>query len=153
MDRPTLAFVGSILALIAIGFAVVFLYLRGPSPQPDLATPAGVTLALALAERHGDADTAWDLLAPSVQARSDRETFHTRFPNHHSEDDAPFLSTEDEHIDGDSARLVLVETYPGSTDLLGTSRSSDRRQTVWLTRTADGWRITVPPDQLRLLNK
>jgi hypothetical protein len=147
MDRPTLAFSGAILALIATGFVVAFVALRGPAPQPDLSTPAGVTLAFALAERRGDADAAWDLLAPSVQARTSHDAFRARFPEG-TKYEAPLLTTEDEHIDGNSARVVLVQTYPGTTDLFGTTSSSSGRQTVVLTRTTDtnAWRITIPPD-------
>src|ERR671930_2101460 len=117
MDRFTFAVVGGVLALVAAGL-VTAVSLRGQvGSAPDLSTPAGVALAYAVAEQRGDAQAAWDLLAPSAQQRGDRERFLARAG--HTQPDNTYLSTDDERVDGDTASVTLVETYPGSGGLLG----------------------------------
>jgi len=146
-DRFTLAVVGGVLALVAAGLIAAAL-VRGRSAPPDLASPSGVVLAYVLAEQHGDAQTAWDLLSAATQAKADRE----RFLAHAGAGfDNAYLSTEDERIDGSSASVTLVRTYAGSGGLFdGGSRTV--RNTVRLTSESAGWRITVPPDDYVLLN-
>jgi hypothetical protein len=148
MDRFTFAVVGGVLALVAAGL-VTAASLRGQlSSTPDLSTPGGVALAYAVAEQRGDAQAAWDLLAASAQQRGDRERFLARAG--HTQPDNTYLSTDDERVDGDTASVTLVETYPGSGGLLGRSTSTSRA-TVRLVREPAGWRITVPPDDFLLL--
>ena len=77
MDRFTWIVVGGVLGLVVVGLSAAT-FLRGREAPPDLNTPAGVVLAYALAERRGDPQTAWDLLAPSAQARIDHDRFLAR---------------------------------------------------------------------------
>jgi hypothetical protein len=146
MDRFTWAIVVGVLALVA-GGVVVAAVMRGREAPPDLSTPTGVVLAYAIAEQRGDPQTAWDLLATSVQARSDRDRFLARAAN--SSSTRAYLTSEDEHIEGDAASVVLVQTYPGSDGLFGGGGYSNRN-TVRLVREASGWRISVPPDDYLL---
>jgi hypothetical protein len=150
MDRFTLAVVGGVLALVAAGL-VTAATLRGQvGGAPDLGTPAGVALAYAVAEQRGDPQTAWDLLASAAQQRGDRDRFLARAAR--SRPDNAYLSTEEERVDGDTASVVLVETYPGSGGIFGrTSYAS--RTTVRLVREPAGWRISVPTDDFLLTSK
>ena len=148
MDRFTFAVVGGVLALVAAGL-VTAASLRGQvGSAPDLNTPAGVALAYAAAEQRGDAQAAWDLLATSAQQRGDRERFLARAG--HSQPDNAYLSTDEERVDGDTASVTLVETYPGSGGLLGRATYANR-VTIRLARESAGWRITVPPDDFLLV--
>ena len=148
MDRFTLAVVGGVLALVAAGLVTAGT-LRGQiGARPDPSTPAGVALAYALAEQRGDPQAAWDLLASSAQQRADRERFLARAG--HAEPDNTYLSTEDERLDGDTASVVLVQTYPGTGGIFGRT-SYTNRATVRFIREPAGWRITVPPDDFLLL--
>ena len=142
MDRFTIAVVGGVLGLVAAGLIAAAI-LRGHAPQPDLSTPSGIVLAYGLAEQRGDGQTAWDLLATSVQTRNNRDQFLVRFNSRGSGPE--YLTTEDERIEGDGASVVLVRTYPSSGGLFGGSGYTNRN-TVRLAREASGWRITVPPD-------
>jgi len=144
MDRFTVALVGGVLLLVVAGIAAAAV-MRGRDQTPDLTTPSGVVLAYTLAEQHGDAQTAWDLLATSAQARGDHERFLARAGGYDPYRNA-YLSTEDEKIDGDGASVVLVQTYPGSGNLLGGGSSTTNRTTVRLVREGQAWRISVPPD-------
>jgi hypothetical protein len=149
MDRFTLAVVGGVLALVAAGL-VTAATLRGQvSSAPDLSTPGGVALAYALAEQRGDAQTAWDLLASPTQQRADRDRFLARAG--HTQPDNTYLSIDDNRVDGDTASVTLVETYPGSGGIFGRT-SYTSRATVRLAREPAGWRITVPPDDFLLLS-
>jgi hypothetical protein len=148
MDRLTVAVVGGVVALVVVGLAVAG-FSRGREVPPDLGTPSGVVLAYALAEGRGDGQTAWDLLAPSAQARGDRDRFLARVGSGQSN---AYFSTQDEQVDGDSASVTLLTTYPGSGGLFG-GGSSNTRTTVRLARQPDGWRITVPPDGYALLSQ
>jgi hypothetical protein len=149
MDRFTFAVVGGVLALVAAGL-VTAASLRGQvGSAPDLNTPAGVALAYAAAEQRGDAQAAWDLLATSAQQRGDRERFLARAG--HSQPDNAYLSTDEERVDGDTASVTLVETYPGSGGLLGRATYTNR-VTIRLARESAGWRITVPPDDFLLVS-
>ena len=149
MDRFTLAVVGGVLALVATGL-VTAATLRGQiGAQPDPGTPAGVVLAYALAEQRGDAQAAWDLLASPTQQRADRDRFLARAG--HTQPDNTYLSVDDNRVDGDTASVTLVETYPGSGGILGRT-SYTSRATVRLAREPAGWRITVLPDDFLLLN-
>jgi len=149
MDRFTYAVIGGVLALVVVGLGAAAI-LRGREGPPDLDTPGGVVMAYVLAEQQGDAETAWNLLAPSAQARADRELFLARAG--HRGGERAYLSFEDERLDGTSASLVLVQTYPGSTGVFGRSSYSNRT-TVRLSREASDWRITVPPDEYLLTAK
>jgi hypothetical protein len=125
---------------------------RGRERPPDLNTPSGVVLAYALAEQRGDGQTAWDLLATSAQARGDRDRFIAAATNS-GNSGSEYLTTEDERLDGDNAASVLlVRTYPASSGLLGSSSGYSSRNTVRLVREGQAWRITVPPDDFRLVN-
>jgi hypothetical protein len=148
MDRFTVAVTAGVLALIAVALGASVL-LRNSTTSPDLTTPGGTVLAYALAERGGDAQTAWSLLTPAAQRRFDREWFLARASD--NADDRDYLTTEDERIDADGASVVLVRTYPASGGLFGQS-SYSTRTTVRLVRadTQDQWRIGVPPDAASL---
>jgi hypothetical protein len=143
MDRFTMAIVVGVLALVVAGVGAAAI-VRGRETPPDLSTPRGVTLAYALAEQRGDGQTAWDLLAPSLQARGDHDRFLARVGNQGGPRE--YLTIEDEQIQIDAATVVLARTYPGSVGLFG-GGSSTNRSTVRLARDTAGWRITVPPDE------
>ena len=147
MDRVTWIVVGGVIGLVVIGLAAATL-LRGHETPPDLHTPGGVVLAYALAEQRGDAQTAWDLLAPAAQARADHDRFLARAGSRGGSD-REYLTTEDERVDADGASVVLVRTGTGSGDLFG-SNSYANRTTVRLARQGADWRITVPPDDYLL---
>jgi hypothetical protein len=147
VDRFTWAIVGGVLALV-VGGLVVASMLPGRQAPPDLNTPRGVVLAYAIAEQRGDGQTAWDLLAISVQTRVDHDRFLARFGSRGT--DREYLSIEDEQGSDDTRSVVLVRTYPGSGSLFGNSSYSNR-STVRLAREAAGWRITVPPDDYLLI--
>jgi len=146
MDRFTTFVVAGVLLLIVVGLgaAVVF---RGQQQPPDLTRPSGVALAYALAEQSGDPAAAWDLLAPSAQARTTRDQFIARAGSTGS--DRAYLSTEDLATESDTARVALVRTYPASGGLFGFN-SYTQRSTIVLERDPSGWRITVPPDDYLL---
>jgi hypothetical protein len=147
MDRFTWIVASGVVGLVVVGLAVAT-FLRGREAPPDLKTPAGVVLAYALAERRGDPQTAWDLLAPSAQARADHDRFLARAGSA-GDGDREYLSTEDERIVADGASVVLVQTSTGSGGLFG-SRSYTNRWTVRLTRQGPDWRIVVPHDDYLL---
>jgi hypothetical protein len=142
MDRFTLIVAGGVTGLIAAAL-VAAVVVRGSASPPDLSTPSGTVLAYALAQRRGDPHTAWDLLAPSEQARLDRDRFLARAASTSS--DNAYLTTEDERIDADGASVVLVRTYT-STGLFGARSTYSSRTTVRLVRAGENWRISVPPD-------
>src|ERR1044071_6627484 len=108
MDRFTIALTAGVLALIAAGILVAA-SLRGREAAPDLTTPSGVTLAYALAEQRGDPESAWNLLSTDVKANNKRDQFVLRADQHN---DRALLSTEQETVDGQTASVVLVRTYP-----------------------------------------
>lgn len=147
MDRFTWILVGGVVSLVVVGLAVAT-FLRGREAPPDLNTPAGVVLAYALAERRGDPQSAWDLLAPSAQARADHDRFLARAGSVGA-GDREYLTTEDERLDPEGASVVLVQTSTGSGGLFG-SGSYANRTTVRLTRQGADWRIVVPPDDYLL---
>ena len=68
----------------------------------------------------------------------------------HASSDADYLSTDNQQIDAVGASVVLVRTSPASGGIFSTSYSV--RTTVRLTREADGWRISVPPDDYLLVS-
>jgi hypothetical protein len=146
VDRVTLALVAGVLALVVAGLGAAAI-VRSRETPPDLSTPRGVTLAYALAEQRGDGQTAWDLLAPSAQARGDHDRFLARVGNQGSSRE--YLTVEDERIQTDAATVVVVRTYPGSVGIFG-GGSNATRSTVRLARETAGWRITAPPDDYNL---
>jgi hypothetical protein len=143
MDRFTWLVIGGVVGLVVVGLAAAT-FVRGREAPPDLNTPAGVVLAYALAEQRGDPQTAWDLLAPTAQARTDHDRFLARAGNRGAAE-REYLTTEDQRIDADGASVVLVHTYAGSGGLFG-SGSYANRSTVRLTRQGASWQIVVPPD-------
>jgi hypothetical protein len=146
MDRFTTSIVVGVLLLVGVGLGASFV-LRDRQQPPDLSRPSGVVLAYALAEQRGDPATAWDLLAPSAQARTTRDQFLARAGSDGS--DRAYLTTEDIATESDTARVALLRTYPASGGLFG-SNSYTQRSVVVLGREPDGWRITVPPDDYLL---
>jgi hypothetical protein len=149
VDRFTWIVVGGVIGLVVSGLAIATV-VRGRELPPDLNTPHGVVLAYALAEQRGDPQTAWDLLAPAAQARSDHDRFLARAGSRGG-GSTEYLTTEDERIDADGASVVLVETTPGSGDLFGHS-SYANRNTVRLRQQGSAWRIVVPPDDYVLVH-
>jgi hypothetical protein len=147
MDRFTLAVVSGVLALIVVALAAATL-VRGSATPPDLSTPGGTVLAYALAERRGDPQTAWDLLAPSEQARLDRDRFLARTAD--TTEDSAYLTIQDERIDADGASVILVRTYANSGGLFGARSSYSSRAAVRLVQVNQDWRISVPPDEYSL---
>ena len=112
---------------------------------PDLSTPDGVTLAYALALQSGDTDTAWNLLADSAKAQTSKDRFAARASSFRI-GDRQRLSVEDVRIDGQSARVDLVRTFPSNGGVFFGSSAGPTRSTVRLTRESAGWRITTPPE-------
>ena len=151
MDRFTWFLVGGILGLVGLGLAVA-LTVRVTDTPPDLATPAGVTLAYAQALERGEPERAWDLLATSTQAGARRDEFLLRASTRGRVDDRARLTAEGERIEGDTASVTLARTFPSSGDFLGlNSRTFTNRESVKLVREAGSWRLTVPPDAYLLL--
>jgi hypothetical protein len=142
MDKFTVGVVGGVLALVAAAL-VAAVVIRRDTPPPDLTTPGGVVLAYALAEQRGDAQSAWDLLARSAQARGDHDRFLAAAGR--GDSDREYLSIEDEQTDASGAGVVLVRTY-ASGGIFGRNSSSNRT-TVRLVREDGDWRISVPPDE------
>jgi hypothetical protein len=149
VDKFTVAIASGVVVLVAAGLVAAGV-LRSQSPPPDLSTPHGVVLAYALAEQRGDAATAWDLLATSTQSKADRDRFLARAGQAGYAERGPYLTTEDEQVNGDGASVALVHTYRGSGNIFGNSGFSTR-STVRLKLEPAGWRITVPPDEYSLL--
>jgi hypothetical protein len=143
MDKFTVGVVGGVLALVAAAL-IAAVVIRRDTPPPDLSTPGGVVLAYALAEQRGDAQSAWDLLAGSAQARGDHDRFLAMAGR--GDNDREYLSIEDERTDASGARVVLVRTYASGGGLFGSYNSSNRT-TVRLVREDGNWRISVPPDE------
>ena len=143
MDRFTCTLAAGVLVLVIGGLATAA-WLRGHASAPELTTPGGVVLAYAEAEQRGDGTAAWNLLDAAVQARNDRDTFVARTPR---EEDA-YLAVEDEHVDADTATVVLVRMAPGSGGVF--ERTYASHTPVRLRRTGSDWRIVVPPDSYRL---
>lgn len=152
MDRFTAAIVAGVLLLVVAGVGTA-LVLQGRETPPDLATPSGVALAYELALQRGKPDRAWDLLAASVQARAERDQFLLRAGTHYREDRMRLL-VEDERIEGDTARVDLVQVYPSSGGPFGLGGGSySTRQNVQLVREDGAWRISVPPDPWLVLER
>ena len=147
MDRFTWGLVGGVLLLVVVALGAAAT--RGRGEPPDLSRPDGTVLAYALAEQRGDAPTAWGLLSSSLQQSSDYQRYLLRVGSNREADDASF-STEDQHIDGDAASVVLVRTATDSGGWFGSGGTTSTRTTVRLVRKADGWRISVPPDDYAL---
>jgi hypothetical protein len=148
MDRFTALIAGGVVALVVAGLAVAT-FARGRETPPDPSTPSGVALAYAVAEQHGDGVTAWNLLAPSAQARADRDRFISRVTSS-PRPGREYLTTEGERIEADGgASVFLVQTSTGSGGLFGSSSASNR-VSVRLIRAGGDWRITVPPDDYAL---
>src|SRR5579862_7588852 len=116
MDKLTIGVAAGVLVLVGSGlFAAAGL--RTLAAAPDLNTPQGVVLAYAQAEQRGDGVAAWDLLAASTQARTNRDRFLARLSQGAPSDPHAYLTTENEQItanDQITASVVLVRTYPGS---------------------------------------
>ena len=145
MDRLTLGLIVGVLLLVAVGLGTAAFVGRNAA-APDLGSPGGVALAYALAEKKGDPQTAWSLLASATQAKADRDRFLARAGNYSPPNE--YLSIEDEKIDGDEATVTLVRTRRGS-GIFDSGYSSP--ETFRLVREPAGWRITVPPDEYLLV--
>ncbi|MDQ6674973.1 MAG: hypothetical protein M3069_30265 [Chloroflexota bacterium] len=145
MDRFTSIVVAGVLGLVALGLAVAVLF-RGHQPTPDLSSPSGVVLAYVLAEQRQDPQSAWDLLAPSAQARFDHDRFLALAGRRGGSDSSTreYFTTQSEQITDDTATVVLVRTSVGSGGFFG-SGSYSSTNTVSLTRQGADWRITIPP--------
>jgi hypothetical protein len=141
VNRFTVAIVVGVLALVT-GSLVLALSFRDREPQPDLATPEGVTLAYALAVQRGDADVAWELLSPSARSQTTRDRFESRL---NYRDGRARLSVEHVHLDGDTARVDLVRTYAPTGSFPFGSSTYASHNTVRLTREPAGWRISTVP--------
>ena len=146
MTRFTWGIVIGVLALVAVALALAFAAPTRTQP-PDLTTPEGVTLAFALALQQGDADQAWNLLAPSAQAQTTKDRFATRAAGVRGSYERARLTVDDATIDGDTARTNLVRSYASTGGLFGLGNSSySNTSTTRLARDNGQWRITTPPD-------
>lgn len=144
MDRFTLLVVGGVAALVTAGI-VASVLVRGNDAPPDLSTPSGVVLAYARAEQRGDAQAAWDLLATSTQQRADHDYFVASAGRDSPADESVYLSTDNEHIAGTTASVVLVTTYADTGGFFGSSYSTNA--TVQLVQDNGSWRISIPTDE------
>jgi hypothetical protein len=152
VDRFTAAIVAGVLVLVVVGVAVAVL-LRGQEVKPDLGTPGGVAMAYELALQRGDAEQAWDLLATSAKANASREEFLLRAGGRRSVEDRSRLSIDAEEVTGETARVELTRTYPGSGGPFGLGGSYSQRMTVRLVREGGSWRITVPSEPYLLTSR
>ncbi|HEY3062609.1 MAG TPA: hypothetical protein VGL99_26860 [Chloroflexota bacterium] len=147
MTRFTWTIVVGVVGLVALALLLAFL---SPTRDPvsDLSTPDGVTLAYALAVQRGDLDRAWELLAESAKAQTSKDRFIARIEGFRSGYQRARLSVEDVRLEGESARVDLVRTYPSSGGLLGLGGAGSyaNRNTVRLVRENGQWRISTPPD-------
>ncbi len=145
MDRFTWGIVAGVVLLVAAGIATAAV-LGGRQTPPDLSTPSGVVLEYVAALQRGDPDRAWSLLASSTQARTTRDSFFLRAGGARPAQDAR-LSAENEQVQGDTATLDLVRTYPGGRGPFSFgSQPYSQRSPVRLVRENGQWRIGVPPD-------
>jgi hypothetical protein len=151
VSRFTWAIVGGVLALVVISLALAVI-LQSREPTLDLTTPSGVTLAFVLALQRGEGERAWDLLASSARAQTTRERFLVASSNFRNLYERARLSVENDRVEGDTARLDLVRTFPNGGPF-GFGASSVQRQTVRLVREQGEWRVETPPDSLVLLNR
>ncbi len=154
MDRFTWGIVVGVVALVAVGIGAVAVT-RGREAPPDLATPSGVALAFELAVDRGDVDTAWNMLAPSVQARTSRDYFlqhATNFQNLRGERQR--IAVENAQVEGDTARVDVVRVAPETGGLFNFG-GYGFRATTRLARVDGAWRVTIPsypyllPDEAR----
>ncbi len=153
MDRFTVGIVAGVLLLVVAAIGAAFV-VRGRDTPPDLTTPSGVTLAFSEALRQGDAEAAWNLLAPSAQASTKRETFLVRAGTmRSSSNDRTRLLVEDEKIEGDTATVELARVYRGDGGFFSLGESYSTRSTVRLQRVDGSWRITVPAEPFLLLDR
>lgn len=149
MDRFTWGVVVAVLVLVAAGVGTA-VAVRGREVPPDLSTPAGVTLAYALAVQRNDGPAAWDLLAAATQAGARREQFIQRVAARSGWDDRARVSIEDERIQGqNSATVTLVRSRPGgggaASWLFGDSGYT-ARNTVTLVLEGGQWKVRTTPD-------
>ncbi len=146
MDRFTWGIAVGVLALVLVGVGVA-VAVRGRTPPPDLTTPSGVVLAYAEALQRGDAETAWDLLSTSAQGSTTRDQFLRRASGLREPEERVRLATENEQVQGDTARVELVRIFPagGGPFSFGASPPAVRN-TVRLVRENGAWRISGPPD-------
>ena len=152
MTRFTWAIVIGVLALVIVSIVLAATLDRTGAP-PDPSTPEGVALAYALAVQRGDPEDAWELLASSVKSQTTRDRFLVRASDLRGTYERARLSFENVRVEGDTARLELVRTYPASGGLLGVgSGSYSNRNTVRLVREEGDWRISAPPEPF-ILNR
>ncbi len=146
MDRFTWGIVVGVLALVAVGVGAA-VFLRGQGASPDLTSPSGVVLAYAQDLQRGDPEAAWDLLATSAQATTTRDRFLRRATGLRMSEERVRLATENEQVEGDTARVDLVRIYPaeGGPFSFGSS-PPPMRSSVRVVRQDGAWRISAPPD-------
>jgi hypothetical protein len=154
LDRFTWGIVIGVLALVVVGVVVAASAVDRGTP-PDLSTPEGVALAYELALQRGDWDTAYSLLAQTLQEQVPRDQFALRaggsFGGGYQA--SARLSVEPDSVQGDTARVTLVRSFPPSGGLLGLAfdRGSTVRFNVTLVREGGAWRVSVPPEPYLVL--
>ena len=155
MDRFTWGIVIGVVALVSVGIGAVVVT-RGSDKPPDVSTPGGVALAFEQALDRGDADAAWNLLAPSAQAMTTRDAFVQRATNFQSvRGGRQRVAVETAVVDGDTARVEVVRVFPESAGLFNFGSGYAFRGTTRLARADSAWRVTVPsepyllPDEAR----
>jgi len=146
MTRFTWGIVIGVLVLVGVSIGLAA-WLPRVEQAPDLGTPEGVVLAYALAMQRAEPEAAWDLLAESTKSRTSRERFVARASGMRGRYQEARLTMENLRVDGDSARVELMLTRPGSRGPFGFgSGSYADRSLVTLVRQDAAWRIATPPD-------
>ena len=131
----------ALLTVTALGSLLIN---RANQRQPDLSTPDGVVTAYIQAIQAGDADTAWNLLAPErvqqppLKTGNTKEQFQSQVQSNRRQSSSR-IRISSVTTSGDTA-TVVVEITQTSGDLF--SGAYSHFETVTLRREGASWLIT-----------
>lgn len=148
-DRFVIGVVVGVLVLVAAGILTVLLL---PTAQTyvDDATPAGVVHNYYVALEQGDLRRAYDYLAPSLQARVSYDRFAAEGGGGLGPPGRRARVVIDEvREEGDTARVVVMLTYPQEGWLFFGGGSYSLQENLVLRRGPEGWRISDGPFYFR----